>query len=328
VEFVIPVLLIIAVAAWLLRLVRNRRQVVHADTWWGPLFNERGWEDFCGAVRDYYQAHDLAINLDAEAGVIHEGTHRLGLQNIAQACAHSAREDWPRLIAAHFDDVRQAFAQQASIAEEIVDYAGARDLLAVRLWPESMLATLDSGQIVYTRDLDGVLSTLVFDFPKWTRQVMPREARQWGHTHEELVEQALGNVHARYPVEVNPQILSNGVHAWLFSGEHFYVASHALLLARYPQCVGPHGALVGVPARQVMPCYPIAGREVGKAVQAMIPIISSLEARGPGSISPHLYWYHAERFTRLPYEADARGLKFLPPASFVRLLKELAEESG
>jgi hypothetical protein len=125
--------------------------------------------------------------------------------------------------------------------------------------------------------------------------------------------------------DVSQQDLGEGVTLTLFSDESFFVASHALLLEEHPECVGPFGALVGVPHRHVMLVFPIHDLRVLPAIHMMIPIIAGMERDGPGSISPLLYWYKDGDYTTLPYNIDKNTLNFTPPEDFLAVLNLLGE---
>lgn len=53
-EVILPLVLIVAVAAWLYRLSRNRQQAQSPAEGWAPIFDQRGWDAFEAAVRDYF----------------------------------------------------------------------------------------------------------------------------------------------------------------------------------------------------------------------------------------------------------------------------------
>ena len=126
------------------------------------------------------------------------------------------------------------------------------------------------------------------------------------------------------PAQISEAVLDDGARCYIFMGDDF-VAVHALVLNRYPRCIGRHGALVGIPSRNVLVAGPIDDLSVVSAVRGMIPVIRAAEEEGPGSITTNLYWYLDGSFTNLPYILDENELKFGPPEAFLELLNRLRE---
>ena len=48
---------------------------------------------------------------------------------------------------------------------------------------------------------------------------------------------------------------------------------------------------------------------------------------GPGSISPHLYWWREGRFAQLPSKVTATSVTFSPPDVFVSEVLDRLSES-
>jgi len=165
---------------------------------------------------------------------------------------------------------------------------------------------------------------LVFDLPTSIRNVMPSDVASWQRPVEELFRVALSNTLENNPPELQAQALPDDLKVWVFGGNNFYVASQALLLEHFPQCLGAHGALVGIPRRQTLICYPINSLEVLKALNYLPIIISAMEKEGPGSITPNVYWYTRGRFVNLPYELSETAYNLTPPEAFVEMLNSMA----
>jgi hypothetical protein len=209
------------------------------------------------------------------------------------------------------------------LGNQVDHFAGASRLLAVRVWPQGYL-DLGVEKLVYREDLPGTISALVFDLPTSIRNVTPGDVEKWQRPVDELFRVALSNTLENNPPEVQEQALPEEVKVRVFLGDNFYVASQALLLEHFPQCLGTHGAIVGIPRRQTLICYPISSMEVLKALNYLPIIISAMEKEGPGSITPNIYWYNKGRFMSLPYELTETTYSMTPPEEFVVMLNELA----
>jgi hypothetical protein len=238
-------------------------------------------------------------------------------------CHQRDRQEWARIIAAHFGGLERSRRDGEEIMRLSEDFARASELLAVRLYPEAGLRSIGPDKLVCRRDLEGTLTALVFDMPSTIHTVAAEQAAPWGRSREELLRLGLENVRSRCRPDESEVEIGDGCRIRLISGDSFLTASHALLLADRPGCGGRHGALVAVPHRHAVICCPIDGAAVLKAVRLLPPIVRGMEREGPGSISSNLYWHREGRFLNLPYRIEGQNLVFEPPEEFARLLQEL-----
>jgi hypothetical protein len=255
-----------------------------------------------------------------------ENERQLGLMNLAQMCHSRPESEWPAIVQTHFDGLQRAEREGTALEERLKDFAKVSELLAVRIWPEEMVADLRGISIISRQDLEGTLTVLVYDLPTSVRQVTEEDAAAWGKTPRELFDIGLANVRANCIPDHAVQELVDGIQVHLYADESFYVATHVLLLEEHAECIGPHGALVGIPHRHALVAYPIDSIDAVKAVAPMCFVISGMEKEGPGSICPHLYWYRPQGgFVRLPYRLGEEKLEFAPPDEFTAMLAVLAE---
>jgi hypothetical protein len=296
---------------------------------WATFLTAEQYRLFLDCVRGHFTARKRRFTMgdgvilveDAKKG----GKHQLGLLNLAQICANNEAKEWPEIVADHFRTLEKSYGEQKVLEERIDDFGRVAELLAVRLWPENYLAELDRNKILHRKEVPGTITALVFDLPSSIRNVTPEEIKSWGKSEEELFEIGLANVMENCIPDVTEQELGEGITLTLFSDESFFVASHALLLEEHPDCLGPFGALVGIPHRHVLLAFPIQNRRVLQAIPMMIPIIAGMERDGPGSISSMLYWYRDGEFANLPYRIKDNTLNFSPPEDFVEVLNLLGD---
>lgn len=294
------------------------------DPSWSPFVENQDLKRFMDAVKDYFQQRSISYEVQPEGLIrLPEEDATLSLTNLAQNCARHDPARWRAIIAEHFDNLfayRDAEEDPSSWSFEKV-----RPMLMVRLYHEGLLQEVPESHLVYRRDIPGTISVLAYDLPTVVQTVAENDLTAWGQSREELFQIALENTYQTYQVEGSWQELGDDIQAYVLIAEHFFVAPQALLLDRYPQCLGVGGALVGIPVRNVLLSYPIKNIKAAQAVTRLIVGIINMEREGPGSISPQLYWYNEGEFLNLPYQMERKKLKFYPPESFTTMLGELAQ---
>lgn len=296
---------------------------------WAAFFSDGQFRHFKRLIEGYFRGKGQPFSwgngvitlAPGEPG----GLHQLGLVNLAQLCARNEPREWGQIVQDHFDTLAKSHSEQKVLEQRLTDFSRVQDLLAVRLWPEDYLDDLDHARMIYRRDLAGTISALVYDLPSSIRNVTPEEAGTWDRDIDELFRIGLDNVRETCIPDLSQQNLGDGIRVTLMSDESFFVASHALLLEDHDGCVGPFGALVGVPHRHVLLAYPIESLGVVQAIPRLIAVIAGMEREGPGSISPRLYWYQAGEYLDLPYAIKDNALHFSPPEPFLEMLDLLGE---
>ncbi len=323
--FVVTVVLLARALARVLR--RPPRPVPSGPVpGWASFFSAEAFDRFIAEVRAYFDRKHMHIAIsDGLLLCEHILEGRMGLVNIAQLCHRHAPEEWARVIAGHFDSLQEAREDERRLQEQIGDFTAIAPRLALRIMPRSCLDELGEGKLVYRVDLEDTISALVFDLPQSVRSVLPNEAQAWDRPEPDLFAVALRNV-ARGPAPAfSEQKIAPGVTIRFAVGDSHFTSTHALLLDAHPGWVGPHGALVGIPHRHAVLCLPIADRSAVKALQVLIPTIAGMHREGPGSVSPHLYWYRNGAFVRLPFAIRNQTVDFTPPDDFVEMINGLAE---
>lgn len=297
--------------------------------WWEQYLTPSRWAAFVQQLTAYFEAKHLPIHLEADSS-FQIGGNKMGLLNVVQKCALAEPAEWGQIISEHFDNLFTATDEFEKVSEQAKDYVLATSLLAVRLWPRNYADSLGYDKLVYRTDLEDTVSVLVFDLPTSIRNITPGDVAGWQRPVEELFRVALSNTLENNPPEVQEQALPDDLKVWVFLGDNFYVASQALLLEHFPQCLGTHGAIVGIPRRHTLICYPINSLEVLKALNYLPIIIHAMDKEGPGSITPNVYWYTRGRFVKLPYELSETAYSLTPPEEFLEMLNEMAgpEEEG
>lgn len=321
---------VVAIVAILVVVVFSARQQApvatpaSGDDWWPPGMAPKQRLRFEQLVLAYFAQRGESVRL-VDGCAVNDGDMRYGLQNVAQRCAQADEREWPTLIGDHFDNMQRSKSEQDDLARRVGDFDAVADLLVPRLWNEDLP---DQGRMFVLReDLEGTRTVLSFDLPSCVTNVTPEHLKAWNRPVADVFDRALKNLAEKHPVEVGKHDLGDGINLWILGADHFYAASHALLLDRYAGCVGPGGALVAIPHRQVLLSYPIETVQAAIAVNKLIPIAIGMFREGPGSITPNLYWYRNGKFLRIPYDISDKELSIRPPDGFIDLLNDLAKQA-
>jgi hypothetical protein len=308
-------------------LFRSRSKKTEPPPSWANFLTAEAYGRFIDLVRAHLQARLGEVTIQDGVATVAGSETRYGLQNLAQLCHMNDRAHWERIIEGHFEAFARSEAERRELDRVIGDYAAVRHLLAVRLWGADHLPAKNPADVFHRQDLEGISSVLVFDLPSTIQPVMTEEASRWGRDLPELFQDALQNVRGSVTPDTSVQKLGENTQVILLSGESHFIATYALLLEDIPDCVGTHGALVAIPHRHALICYPIEDMQVIHAVTSLIPAVYGMHHEGPGQISPNLYWYDRGEFIHLPYKITNRKLQFIPPERFVALLNRLAQSA-
>jgi hypothetical protein len=244
-----------------------------------------------------------------------------GLSNLAQFCHHVGRASWQEAIASHFDNLFAAEQAEAQLAELARDFEGIRSLLKVRLYADAGGGGIDPTPPASWELAPGLTAAFVYDLPTTVRSVGATDVEAWGKSRDELLSVALENVRAD-PVESKPIAQGPSAPIACFA-DHFFAASHALLLGERLPSVAKGAAVFAVPHRHALLYAPMADMSIVESINRLIPTTVAMFQDGPGSISPSLYWWRDGDVALLPSHFDGGTAHFAPPDDFVQALETL-----
>ncbi len=288
-------------------------------------------------------AVDIALDLDG--GVISFDGRTVSLREIARLCRGKRPDDYPSLIAGHFDAFVQALLPEsdgllAQFSENGNDFEQFRDQLKVRIYKRSTL--LSSGEDSFvsrpvsqtegdhrrrTEEPDDLVATLVVDAPEAIFTVKRAWVEQWKKTEETLFQQAARNIARTEQPVVEDFELGESVRLRSLVGDSFFTASHVLHLSRF---VDPseYGLIVAIPHRHAVLIHRIVDHHVLDAIEALLPVCVGMYEEGPGSVSDQLFWWRDGRLIRLPSRRHEGSRKVALPHSFVtKVLKNLMRDT-
>lgn len=299
---------------------------------WARVLGPQGYHTFVALVENYFASRQITVQLDMKEGLLRpqvndaEQSSVFGLQNIAQACSQADRDQWHDLIHSHFDCIFAASDDQNALRIDVSDFDKVRDNVRARLYPLEL--EQQSVETVHRDGPEGTLEVIVVDLPKSVRTVSRSEAAEWGMSRDALFELGRRNLAERTSVQMHTVEIQAGIELLAFMGDAYYAASHALILDQHVPGDLPHGALVGIPRRDVLLVHPIRNIGAADAISSMLQAILHWHAEGPGSLSPLLYWYRAGEFITLTYTIEDNALDFTPPLEFLDMLKMLSERAS
>lgn len=274
-----------------------------------------------GRGREYRIENGFVV-ADLDAPGMGPGT-QLGLTNLTQLCAALPRQQWPKAIRDHFDNLVRAARDEAELDSMATDFERIRHLLKVRLFSADQLGGIPMDPPARWEVAPGIVAALVYDLPTTVRTVSPAHVAAWPQVQAELVGVGLDNVR-RDPVQRQTVPLEGGGAIEALTGDHFFVASHALMVTDHVSEADGHGTLVAIPTRHAVLFHAIRDASVVRAVNTLIVVANGMFRQGPGSISPSLFWWRGGTFSMLPSAVDEKGVQFAPPESFVEVLNEVA----
>ncbi len=268
---------------------------------------------------------DLEAVLDARGGgwrvdddtLLLEGhTKEYGLTNVARQW----RQSVPGIRRGLLRDRLAAIDEQHGSPE--IAPADTAALTRPQLW--AMEAVEELGDVLIAREVtEDLAAVLSLDLPTAVHAVRPEDVAAAGLPEDALWQRALAQLDDGEPIE-RTVLDGDELVVVLVSDSHF-LASRLLALEDLVGAVPPHGALVGVPHRHMLVLHAIYDATVLEAMNLMAPFVVQHFEDGPGSLSPHLYWWHdGGELERLVVDDDEGSIT--PPDGFVALLEALTEE--
>lgn len=285
--------------------------------------------EFMGAS-EWFEFHcelyDVVADLDLAVATIGPGAIRLnngrslGLLQLAQHCHIRERDDWRQLMDTH---LRTMTAHLHDVVEPFSVFD-----LRVRLLPDTPedRDTLRSlGARPFT---EGIVQVLAIDLEDAVRCVPALEVTELGWDLDEAWASALSQTEFLERADEIHTIDIGGVDIVHVFGERPFTASMIGVIDRLideTADIGPDGAIVSMPLRHSILVHPIGGDNVRSAIAGLIPITRQLFKQGPGSVSPHLYWWREGKLQWIPtfFDGTIEGVEFYPSEELAAVVADL-----
>jgi hypothetical protein len=271
-------------------------------------FDEREWRAFNRLLVKRMVRAGLTGHVEHPGVLVVDGGERLSLVSLAQACKSAPPRRWGVLVDAHLVHL-QPGRGDALQAED------ARRCLKVRLVPDELAPA------VAEPFAHGVVAGLVVDLPQTVVGVTIAQLASWGLPAADAWRQAWANVAAEAAPEEVERLAFGGAEVVSVYGDSFFTASKVAFLPDVVGPVGPDGALVAIPRRHTILAHLLGDGPAGEVVGPLVLNTRRLHVDGPGSVSPHLYWWKDGELRWVPasVDDDAR-IELYPPAELAPLL--------
>jgi hypothetical protein len=284
---------------------------------WAGFLDPDGWHEFSELVRHEADRrgwpHDFALGF-----VVHAGA-TMGLGNLAQVCHGQPREEWPELVARHFETLDKGPDVSFESPEQ------ARAALRARLIDDDYTGGREF-EFAGRRVGDDLTLVLAYDLPDTVHLPTRQDVLEWGD-EDELFDLALDQTRDEQGLELTRHDYGEDqggpTSVWLLVGDSFFTATHGLWADRFDSPASEHGTLVCVPNRHAVLAHPIRDLGAIGAIQAMLRVGRSMWEEGPGSLSDGLYWLRDGFLQRLETRVEGESTVFVPPDDLVEILNGL-----
>jgi hypothetical protein len=292
---------------------------------WAPGMSTEQSRAFLAAVLEHFASEGTVVRVE-DGWIVPEGDDaavRYGLTNVAQACVAAPEEQWPAVIAEHFQALRSSQGDLEGWLAKMKDWDTARRHLRLRVHHRDLELPAELGALQRV-DLPGTTTVVSLDLPVSVVTPGAKDLQAWGKSAEEVWAAALANERAASMPA--PEELSVGAGSALlaFEADHFFVASIALRPDQLPGEPPPHGWLLAVPTRNFALAYPVTGLGVMQAVTKLGQVVPKSSAAGPGSVSRHLYWWDGTTYHCIRTTGEGANASVELGDAFTGLLNRLA----
>jgi hypothetical protein len=242
-----------------------------------------------------------------------------GLANVALRCGAAGRDGYAREVALHFDRI---LGKPTPPPPFTASFAEVRSVIRVRIYSDEYLRETDAKLI--SRPLAaGLTSVVVYDMPGFIASVSPEHLEAWKMSADDVFRVGIANVGRE---EVARDAFQLG-EAELFSlaASGGFAASQVFHVGSY---LAPSklGAIIAMPSRHLLICYPIKPATVLDALRRLVPFVDDIYNNPPGDderskLTTNLYWWRKGRLVCIPAGMDVLGLTgsvVVPPEEFIK----------
>lgn len=282
---------------------------------WASFFTEPRYEHFMQIVRNILATEAPGATLDEEEGTWREkdDPREYALLNLAQVCNQAPLDNWPTNVE-HF--VRTMRDPQA-LAGEDEDVATILNRLRVRLYPPE---PMENALVVKVEIAKGLVACLALDYPDRIVTLNRDLARSLGKSSEELFDLGMANVQKTVDPEIEFHTLENGAAIGSITSDDFFTGTLALALDEYLPPEPELGYLVAIPNRHEILALAFKGTESLPGLPFLAFVGRDLFQKGPGSISPYVYWVRKRRWAQVELEETDDGLGVVGPPELIDFL--------
>ena len=278
------------------------------------------WLEFHCEVHDVVAELDLAVSR-VDPGVLRLADGRaLSLFELAQRCHILSRDAWRELITLH---LRTMTAHLGDIIEAYSTFD-----VRIRLAPDTPADAETFAYLGARPFAEGVVALLAVEVANAVRCLNIDDVASLGVDVDELWASALAQTESfEHPDELHEIDLGDARFVHIFGQRPFTASMIGVVDELISGCaeIGEFGAIVALPLRHSILVHPIHDVSIEAAIAGLVPITRQLYKQGPGSVSPHLYWWRDGALTWIPtvYEDDRMIVEYYAPPELVEIISTL-----
>jgi len=243
-----------------------------------------------------------------------------GLANIALKCGSVGKDEYAREVALHFDRI---LGKPGPPQPFPTSFDELRPYVRVRIYnddAEHLRAHRD--QIIARPLADGLLSAAVYDMEGVIVFVSPKHLERWKISPDEVFRAGIANVGREKAVREAFRL--GDAELFCLASEHGFASSQVLHLGSYLS-PSQYGALVAMPNRHLLICYPIRLSNVIRTLRELVPFVSGMYDDPPDGDEHHklttnLYWWRKGSLACIRAGMNMNGLPgavLVPPQAFI-----------
>jgi hypothetical protein len=294
---------------------------------WAAPMTMAEMESLLEKVGDYFQNQQVEADLYVFAGLVDAmddryGESKISLDELAYRCRQSEVAQWDGIITSFFTKVTASIAREGELQARIRDFDQVKDLIHVCLFDQRESQTICLDDVV-REVLPATVAVLVFHVDGCLYSVKRGHLQLWGRSEDELFRLAFRNVREHFPPTIQDVPAPRNVAIKVIGTNNHVNATYSLLIEHYPELLGTHGSLLGIPIQSALLAYPINDPRVEDAILPMLADILGFHREGPGSLSDKLFWYRDGEYRELPYTVYGEEIDFRPPQEFIDMVLRL-----
>lgn len=279
---------------------------------WASFFTAARYELFMKLVRETLTKESMPALIDEESGTWRDEQRVYGLLNLAQMCNQTALDDWASMVDRQIRTMRGVGSHGTDVSDGAL-----LEMLRVRLYPPELTVGTAMVKVEIT---EGLFACLAVDYPDRVETLDRERARTLGRSSDELFDLAMANVKRTANPTIELHRLQNGASVTSIAGDDFFTSSLALVLPEYLPPEPQHGYLLVVPNRHEVLALRLDHAQSLNGFGFLVYGGRDLFQKGPGSISPYVFWVKNGRWARVEFEETDQGIGLAGPDALLEAL--------
>lgn len=261
------------------------------------------------------EGYDIVNVTQGELSIkLGEYPHTLSMLPLIQQGANLDQQGQQTLIQEYISSLASAYHDQQLLTN--AEFSTVRKYLTLRLFPEAAIDDADRKQWIVRSDIEDIAVCVALDLPNGFATVERKQLLRWKMSEAEIFQIAKENSQKR-PYEVHQQSLEGSAELIALGGGDYAANATFVLDQIVPEHIGQHGAVVAVPHRDMVLLQNLGEEKLADYqtfIRQLHGFVLDQYNQHVAPVSPHFYWYHEGKFTRIRLGKDSEGkLHIIPP---------------